>query len=273
MTIDVELMHAWMRADAPACCIALAKLGSDERAAALAECDSGDLALLLRHAPVWWLNVVQNELPQLPWDAAIVEAGVDINVIRMLRGASREVRDHRLAGFPERQRARVARALVLPRDRVLSALDDHPLIAHLGETAGTIMSRIGNSGAQGESWIYLVNDVEGYAGQVALVNVARADPTTLMSELPLVQRPLLRSVLLLDSAMRLPDWQLHDSLPVVDEAERFAGVLRLGDLVRALRLTDAEANARPLNLPVLIIGSWAQLLVALMGRRRSRSGS
>ena len=188
----------------------------------------------------------------------------------MLRGAPR-TREHRIASLPERQRSRVARALVLPRDRVLSALDDHPLIAHLGETAGTIMNRIGNSGAQGESWIYLVNDVEGYAGQVALVERrACGPPRTLMCRTAARAAPVLRSVLLLDSAMRLPDWQLHDSLPVVDEAERFAGVLRLGDLVRALRLTDAEANPPPLNMPILIIGSWAQLLVALMGRRRSR---
>jgi CBS domain-containing protein len=60
-------------------------------------------------------------------------------------------------------------------------------------------------------------------------------------------------------------------LPVLDEAEHFVGVLRLGDLVRALRLTDADANPRPVNLPVLIIGSWAELLVALMGRRRTRT--
>jgi hypothetical protein len=52
--IDVELMHAWMRADAPACCVALAKLGAKERAAALVQCEPGDLALLMRHAPVWW---------------------------------------------------------------------------------------------------------------------------------------------------------------------------------------------------------------------------
>jgi CBS domain-containing protein len=270
-TIDVELMHGWMRADAPACCVALAKLGAKERAAALVQCEPGDLALLLRHAPVWWLNVVQTELPDLPWNEAIVEAGVDINVIRMLRGARREVREHRLASFPERQRARIARALVLPRDRVLSALDDRPPIAHLSETAGTVMGRISSLHAQGESWIYLVNDVEGYAGQVAIVDAARAADSQLMADLPLVQRPVLRSVLLLDHAMRLPDWQVHDSLPVVDEAERFAGVLRLGDLVRALRLTDADANPRPINLPVLIIGSWTDLLVALMGRRRTRS--
>jgi Mg/Co/Ni transporter MgtE len=270
-TIDVELMHEWMRADAPACCVALAKLGADERAAALTQCDPNDLALLLRHAPVWWLNVVQDELPDLPWDQAIVEAGVDINVIRMLRGARREVREHRLASFPERQRTRIARALVLPRDRVLSALDDRPLVAHLSETATTVMDRVGHLRSSAESWIYLVNDLEGYAGQVALVDVARAASAQRMADLPLIQRPVLRSVLLLDHAMRLPDWQIHDSLPVIDEAERFAGVLRLGDLVRALRLTDADTNPRPINLPVLIIGSWAQLLVSLMGRPRSRT--
>ena len=211
-----------MRADAPACCVALAKLGAKERAAALVQCEPGDLALLLRHAPVWWLNVVQTELPDLPWNEAIVEAGVDINVIRMLRGARREVREHRLASFPERQRARIARALVLPRDRVLSALDDRPPIAHLSETAGTVMGRIGSLHAQGESWIYLVNDVEGYAGQVAIVDAARANADSqLMADLPLVQRPVLRSVLLLDHAMRLPDWQVHDSLPVRRRSRTF----------------------------------------------------
>ena len=270
--IDVELMHAWMRADAPACCVALAKLGAKERAAALVQCEPGDLALLMRHAPVWWLNVVQTELPQLPWNEAIVEAGVDINVIRMLRGARREMREHRLASFPERQRARVARALVLPRDRVLSALDDRPPIAHLSETAGTVLNRIGSLRSQGESWIYLVNDVEGYAGQVAIVDAARANAahsdgrSAARAAAGIAQRVVARP-----TQCVCPDWQMHDSLPVLDEAERFVGVLRLGDLVRALRLTDAEANPRPINLPVLIIGSWAQLLVALMGRRRSRT--
>ncbi len=270
-TIDVELMHGWMRADAPACCVALAKLGADERAAALAQCDPGDLALLLRHAPVWWLNVVHTELPDLPWHEAIVDAGVDINVIRMLRGLPRGARENLLAGFPARQRARIARALVLPRDRVVSALDDHPPIAHLSETVDTVMDRITNLHAQGESWIYLVNDSEGYAGQIAIVDAARARGGQTIADLPISQRPILRSVLMLDHAMRLPDWQAHDCLPVLDEAERFAGVLHLGDLVRALRLTDADAHPRPVNLPVLIISSWAGLLVALMGRRRRGS--
>jgi len=94
----------------------------------------------------------------------------------------------------------------------------------------------------GESWIYLVNDVEGYAGQVPIVDAARANAAQVMADLPLVQRPILHSALLLDHAMRLPDWQVHDSLPVLDEAERFVGVLRLGDLVRALRLTDADRS-------------------------------
>jgi Mg/Co/Ni transporter MgtE len=268
--IDVELMHAWMRADPPACCVALAKLGAEERAAALEQCDADDLALLLRHAPVWWLNVVQAELPDLRWDEAIGATGVDVNVIRMLRTARREVRAHRLASLPERQRARVARALVLPRDRVLSVLDDGPPIAHLSETAGTVLNRVGSLGPGAGSWVYLVNDVEGYAGQVALVDLARGPESRRITELPLAQRAVLHSVLLLTDAVRLPDWQIHDTLPVVDEAGRFAGVLRLGDLVRALHLTDADVNPPPFNIPMLIIGAWTQLLVGLMGRNRSR---
>ena len=63
-------------------------------------------------------------------------------------------------------------------------------------------------------------------GQVAIVDAARANAAQVLADLPLVQRPVLHSALLLDHAMRLPDWQVHDSLPVLDEAERFVGVLR-----------------------------------------------
>lgn len=268
--IDVELMHAWMRADPPACCVALARLGADERAAALDQCDAADLALLLRHAPVWWLNVVQNELPQLPWNEAIAEAGIDVNVIRMLRSARRDTRERRIASLPDRQRSRVARALVLPRDRVLSALDDGPPIAHLNETTGAVLQRIGGLGPSAGAWIYVVNDVEGYAGQVALVDLARAVSSAQIAELPLVQRVVLHTVWLLTDTIRLPDWQIHDTLPVVDEANRFAGVLRLGDLVRTLHLTDADSNPPPFNIPMLLLGAWAQMLMALTGRNRSK---
>jgi hypothetical protein len=268
--IDVELMHAWMRADPPACCVALAKLGAEERASALEQCDADDLALLLRHAPVWWLNVVQVELPGLRWNEAISAAGIQINVIRMLRSARREIRERRLAALPERQRARVARALLLPRDRVLSALDDGSPIAHLSETTATVLKRMSSLGPGAGAWVYLVNDVEGYAGQVALVDLARAPESQRMAELPLAQRAVLPSVCLLTDAVRVPDWQIHDTLPVIDEAGRFAGVLRLGDLVRALHLTDADVNPRPFNIPILIIDTWTQLLIGLMGRSRSR---
>ncbi len=144
-TIDVELMHAWMRADAPACCVALAKLGAKERAAALGAMRAGRPRVVDEARAGVVAERRADRIPDLPWNEAIVEAGVDINVIRMLRSARREVREHRLASFPERQRARIARALVLPRDRVLSALDDRPLIAHLSETAGTVLNRIGST--------------------------------------------------------------------------------------------------------------------------------
>ncbi len=268
--IDVDLLHAWIRADPAACCLALAKLGAEERADALERFDADDLALLMRHAPPWWLNVVQIELPALPWNEAVAEAGIDINVIRMLRTARREVRAQRLAGLAERQRNRVARAMVLSRERVMSVLDDAPPVAHLSETVAMVIERIGRLGAGGGvgAWVYIVNDVEGYAGQIDLVDLTRGPTSRRIAELHLAQLPTLSSVLLLTDAVRLPDWHVHDTLPVVDEAGRFAGVARLGDLVRAVHLTDTEANEPPLNIAMLLVGSWAQLLVALLGGRR-----
>jgi hypothetical protein len=266
--IDIELLRAWIRNDPPACCIALARLGLDERSAALAQLDVGELALLLRHAPAWWLNVVQTELPALPWNEAMTNAGVDANVIRMLRSAPRELRALRLASLPERQRSRVARALVLPRDRVLSVLDDAAPVAHLSEAPAAVLERIGRMGPAVGSWVYLVNDVEGYAGQLSLVELTQGYAAQTLAELPLTQRPLLRSALLLTDAVRLPDWQIYDILPIADDAGRFAGVVRLGDLVRALHLTDAEHNQPPFNMAMLIVSTWSALLLVLLGRRR-----
>jgi hypothetical protein len=266
--IDVELLRAWLRSDPPACCIALAKLGIDERSAALSQLDVDDLALLLRHGPAWWLNVVQAEHPDLAWNEAIGNAGVDVNVIRMLRSAPRELRALRLAGLHERQRSRVARALVLPRDRVLSVLDDAAPVAHLGEAPAAVLERVRRMGPAVGSWVYLVNDVEGYAGQIGLVELTHSYAAQSLTELPLIQRPLLRSALLLTDAVRLPDWQIYDILPIADDAGRFAGVVRLGDLVRALHLTDAEHNQPPFNMAMLIISTWSALLLALLGRRR-----
>jgi hypothetical protein len=69
-------------------------------------------------------------------------SGVDINVIRMLRGARREVRGHRLASFLNDSGG--TRGRWVPRDRVLSA----STIAHRSrtscETAGTVLNRIGS---------------------------------------------------------------------------------------------------------------------------------
>ena len=273
--IDADLLHAWIRTDPVACALALAKLGAEERAEMLDHFDADDLALLLRHAPPWWLNVVQLELPDLPWNDAVARAGIDINVIRMLRTARRDVRAQRLAALPERQRNRVARAMVMSRERVMSVLDDAPPIAHLNETVAMVLERIGRdaggSGATGSAvgaWVYIVNDVEGYAGQIDLVDLTQGPTSRRIAELHLAQLPIVPSMLLLGDAVRLPDWQVHDTLPVVDEAGRFAGVVRLGDLVRAVHLTDAELNEPPFNVAMLLVGSWTQLLVALLGRRR-----
>ncbi len=270
--IDVELMHAWMRADAPACCVALAKLGAKERSAALVQCEPGDLALLMRHAPVWWLNVVQTELPDLPWDQAIVEAGVDINVIRMLRGARREVREHRLANFPERQRARIARALVLPRDRVLSALDDrpsdctpqrnrghgtepnrHPAFARrIVDLSGQRRRRLRGTGSDRRRRARECRSSDGRSSAGSATDTCTACCCSITR-----------------CACRIGRCTTVCRCSTRPSASSACCALVIS--FRALRLTDADANPRPVNLPILIIGSWAQLLVALMGRRRSQN--
>jgi hypothetical protein len=103
VTIDVELMHAWMRADPPACCVALARLGADERAAALDQCDAADLALLLRHAPVWWLNVAKKTTG--PPGTKPLRSRHDVNVIRCCGPAPR-CRSHCESAIALSRRAR-----------------------------------------------------------------------------------------------------------------------------------------------------------------------
>ncbi len=233
--IDVELMHAWMRADAPACCVALAKLGAEERAAALIQCEAGDLALLLRHAPVWWLNVVQTELPDLPWNEAIVEAGRrhqrDSHVAwRATRGTRTSACE--FPGTPARAYCPCAGAAARPS--VVCAR--RPSSDRAPERNRRDRDEPDRSGCTPKANPGSISSTTSKATRGKLpLSMRRAHPLhRSMADLPLVQRPVLHSVLLLDHAMRLPDWQIHDSLPVLDEAERFAGVLRLGDLVQCV---------------------------------------
>ncbi len=264
--LDTALLRAWLRAEPHVCADALPRLAADDRENFLNALDPEELERMSKHAPVWWLASMISEYPDLEWPRAIGGAGAHPNVIHTLRVLPGSVKDNLLAKVAPRPRARINRALVLPMDRVWSVLDEHVRACHAEELAESVVERALADPSNDDPWVYITNVDDRYVGQLPLVNLTRANPGTRVHDIPFVERPRISATLLLPDALRRADWQNYDSLPAQDEQGRFAGVLRLGSLARALGIDDTGPAARPFNLISALLTLWTQLLVTLVSR-------
>jgi len=263
--LDLDLLRAWLTAEPANCAAALPRLAADERTLFLAELRDDDLSRLFNHAPVWWLASVLPEMPELPWPEAIERSGLNPNVLHTLRAVPPALRDALLARLNPRLRTRVNRALALPRDRVAGLLDEHIRACHADETTGAVAMRLARNGGE-DAWVYVTDSNDRYLGQFTVLALNEATSEQRIADLPLAQRPRVPSNLLLADALRLANWRDYDSLPAVDDGGRFAGVIRLGALARALRIDDEAPEARPFNLVGSLLTLWTQLLVSVVSR-------
>jgi Mg/Co/Ni transporter MgtE len=171
-----------------------------------------------------------------------------------------------LARTSPRARARLNRALALPKDRVASVLDERIHVCHADETVAEVARRVARSASE-DAWIYVTDAASRYAGQFTLLALAESPPDRRVGEIPQVQRPRIATTLLLEDALRLADWRGHESLPVSDETGRFSGVLRLGTLARTLRIDeDAPVETRPFDLVGSVVTLWLRILVSMVSR-------
>jgi len=263
--LDVDLLRAWLAAEPARCCGSLPRLTAEERLQMLEQMNVDDLARLLAHGPVWWVASVVAETPAYPWPDAIEASGLNPNLVHVLRALTTPQRESLLARIGSRHRVRVSRALALPKDRVIGVLDEHIRVCHADEPAGSVAARSAPDGAE-DVWVYVTDTNDRYIGQLSLLELSAAAPERRVGELRLTQRPRIATTLLLADALRLTNWQGHDSLPAADEAGRFLGVLRLGALARALGIDDESPPERPFTLVGSILTLWVQLLVAIVSR-------
>lgn len=264
--LDVELLRAWLRTEPGNCAAALPRLGADERLPFLEQLESDELARVLAHAPVWWLVAVIVEMPHLAWPEAVERLGLHPNLVHTLRAVPAALRDSLIAGTSTRQRARLNRALAVARDRVAGILDEHIRVCHADEPAAAVADRIARNPSE-DAWIYVTDANDRYVGQFTLAALLQAPGEQRAAEIAIVQRPRIATSLLLEDALRLANWRGHDSLPAIDEKGRFAGVLRLGTLVRTLRIEDdARPDARPFDIVGSLLTLWVRILVSVLSR-------
>lgn len=268
--LETDLLRAWLRFEPGACAEALPRLSADDERDLLAALDDKELQRLIEHAPVWWLATTITEHPQVPWHDAIDSAGAHPNVVHTLRVIKANVRSDLLSRVAPRRRARIQRALALPSDRIWSVLDEHVQVCHPAETVAAVIARVRTmSESSDDPWVYVTNADDRYLGQVSILSLVEADPTARVGDVPLTDRPRITATLLLADALRGANWQTHDSLPAADDQGRFAGVVRLGTVARALGLDEKAANARPVGLLSALLGLWTELLVATVSRSRN----
>jgi Mg/Co/Ni transporter MgtE len=264
--LDVELLRAWLRTEPGNCAAALPRLTGDERLPLLEQLETDELARVLAHAPVWWLAAVVTENPDLPWPDAIERLGLNPNVVHALRAIPTGQREALLGRTSARNRARLNRALALPKDRVAGVLDEQIRVCHADEPAAAVADRVARNPSE-DTWIYVTDSNDRYVGQITLPALLGAPGEQRAGEIPGVQRPRVPTTLLLEDALRLPSWRGHESLPAADETGQFAGVLRLGTLARALRIDeDSRTEARSLDLVGSLLTLWVRLLVAVLTR-------
>jgi Mg/Co/Ni transporter MgtE len=270
--LDTELLRAWLRSEPHVCADALPRLAADDREALLVAVNADELERIVKHAPVWWLASTISDHVDLDWSVAIGQAGAHPNVIHTLRVLSHGVREALLARVPPRPRTRIHRALALPKDRVWSILDEHVRVCHPDELVTNVVQRFATDQPTDDPWVYVTNVDDHYVGQLPILSLVQATPDVPVRDIPFVDRPRISAALLLTDALRRANWQDFDSLPAQDEQGRFAGVLRLGALARALGFDDTDTTARPFSLVSALLSLWTQLLITFISRA-SRAGS
>jgi len=264
--LDVELLRAWLRTEPGNCAAALPRLSADERQPFLEQIESDELARVVAHAPVWWLAAVIAETPELPWADAVERLGLNPNVVHTLRAVPTGLREALLVRTKPRHRARLNRALAVAKDRVGGILDEQIRVCHADEPAAAVADRVARNPSD-DAWIYVTDANDRYVGQFTLPALLHAPGEQRVGEIADVQRPRVATTLLLEDALRLANWRGHDSLPATDETGRFAGVLRLGTLVRTLRIEDeSRPDTRPFDLVGSVLTLWVRLLVSILSR-------
>jgi Mg/Co/Ni transporter MgtE len=263
--IDVDLIRAWLRTEPGNCAAALPRMTVDERLPLLEQLDGDELAMVLAHAPVWWLAAVIEETPDLPWPEAIEHVGLEPALVHALRTIPNDLRESLLVQTSPRSRARLNRALALPKDRVAGIVDGRIRVCHADESVATVTQRIAKSASE-DAWIYVTDSDDRYLGQFTLLTLAEAPAERRVGEIALLQRPRIAATLLLEDALRLADWHGHDSLPVSDERGRLTGVLRLGTLARTMRIDEPNPDVRPFDLVGSVVTLWTGLLVSMVSR-------
>lgn len=265
-TLDTELLRAWLRSEPHVCADALPRLAADDRHNLLNALEVEELERMIKHAPVWWLATTIAEYPELEWHHAIDQSGAHPNVVHTLRVLPGSLKDTLLAKVAARARMRIHRALALPKDRVWGALDEHVRVCHPEELTANVIERVAAESPSDDPWVYVTNADDRYVGQVPLIQLTQARIGARVHDIPFHDRPRVSATLLLTDALRRTHWQTYDSLPAHDDQGRFAGVLRLGTLARALGLDDTSPVARPFSLVSALLTLWTQLLITFVSR-------
>ncbi len=268
--LDTDLLRAWLRFEPGACAEALPRLSGDDERALLDALDEKELERLVEHAPVWWLATTIAEHPHLRWHEAVAGAGAHPNVVHTLRVLPASTRSALLSEVAPRRRVRIQRALALPSDRVWSVLDEQVQVCHPDELVAAVVERArATSEAGDDPWVYVTNADDRYLGQVSILRLSEAEASVRVGDIPLTDRPRIAATLLLADALRGANWQTYDSLPAADDQGRFAGVVRLGTIARALGLDAAATDPRRVGLLSALLGLWTELLIAMVSRSRN----
>lgn len=259
--IEVDLYRAWLNRHPAAAVNHLAHSDLETRRALVPHLDTTELATLVTLGSAWWMRTLVDEYPTANWPGAIARAGADPNVVRLLRLFDPVTRTGMMRDLPARRRHQLQRALMMPVDQVVSVTEGNVPTAQSEDTVADALRRMA-SGQSSGAMLYLTGENDRYLGQIEITSLLAADPTALLSSLPMRRHSPLRGAALISDAIDDEHWRGIDVLPVVDRLDKFVGAVRFSAVYRAVQRQTENARSSPQSLAAAIIDGWLDVLRA-----------
>lgn len=233
----------------------------DELVALLASVSDDLAATLLARMEV---NTAARGLERIEPDrAAVVLAGVPATrALALARGMDEEARSQVLRSLPPKRREQLEHLLSLRQDAVGTRMNSRVVTLTPETTAAEAIVQVRADPAHVSQYLYVVDRLRRLLGVVSLKQLLAGIDEVRVDTLMTAKVISVRMRDSLSSVQVHPAWVRYRMLPVVDEHDRFAGVLR--HLTVATEGADASLKASPADEASAALGDLYRIGLTAM---------
>ena len=280
MNLEQQLL-AQFATDHPAeVASALAAMPHREAALVLGDLAPTAAAGLLHYLPSLSAALALAQLSIEEAAAILIAVRPDI-AASILRATPNERRAAVVECFPERRQAVIANLLIYAEDTAGALMDPSVLTAFEQEPVRQVLARLQRNPAHALYYLYVVADDQRLVGVVNMRELMGARPDASLASVCTRRVASIAASATWQTVVEHPAWGSVHALPVVDQADRFVGVLRYetardlerrqaSDALTASGLQTVVALGEVFGLGLRGIFQWPASEAASSGDREPR---